>query len=76
LAIKWIATKLATMGLLPKVLQDALQLNGVAKGEEKAPLTTLPKGGPSKVQVLESQEAFQKLVGDDSQTVVCKFTAT
>jgi thioredoxin 1 len=79
LAFKWVASKLASYGLLPEFLADLLQLKKPAC--EKSATTSsccaakeLPSG-PSKVQVLQKEADFDSLVSENAQ-IVCKFTAT
>jgi hypothetical protein len=79
LALKWVATKLAQMGLLPKVLQQFLNLPkadgvAVANDEPSAPIGN-GSSGPSIVKALESEVELDKLLLKDNQKVVCKFTA-
>jgi hypothetical protein len=79
LALKWVATKLAQMGLLPKVLQQFLNLPkadgvAVANDETSAPIGN-GSSGPSIVKALESEVELDKLLLKDNQKVVCKFTA-
>lgn len=84
LGLKWIATKLAQMGVLPKAIADLLQVDNTTNNAcatktsccsgKSEPLATT-SSGPSKVQSLDSQEHFDKLIGNSNNTVVCKFTA-
>ena len=82
LGFKWFAGKLAQMGLLPKFLQDLLQIHPqqqTSSDEKEASCcngdSSKESTGPSRVQELESEEDFPKIV-NASDKVVCKFTAS
>eukprot|EP00339_Tiarina_fusa_P018789 CAMPEP_0117020486 /NCGR_PEP_ID=MMETSP0472-20121206/15573_1 /TAXON_ID=693140 ORGANISM="Tiarina fusus, Strain LIS" /NCGR_SAMPLE_ID=MMETSP0472 /ASSEMBLY_ACC=CAM_ASM_000603 /LENGTH=188 /DNA_ID=CAMNT_0004725717 /DNA_START=103 /DNA_END=669 /DNA_ORIENTATION=- len=85
LCFKWLIGKLAQMGLLPKAVQDLLQVYGPSPAtttEEKSACCAAPAGagaegggGPSLVKALESDEDFQSFL-KESDKVICKFTAT
>ena len=77
LMFKWCASKLATVGLLPKSVVKLLNLPDAAcgcasKGACVSPLVTT---GPSRVQTLSSAEEFESLL-NEKERVVCKFTAS
>jgi thioredoxin 1 len=77
MGLKWVASKLASYGLLPKVLVDLLQLKQPASESSSSSCCAnkeLPSG-PSKVQVLQKEEDFDSLVSENA-LIVCKFTAT
>ena len=79
LGLKWVASKLASFGLLPKFLVDLLQLKQQPASESAATSSCCANKelpcGPSKVKVLQKQEEFDTLVSENAQ-IVCKFTAT
>lgn len=75
LALKWVATKMANMGLLPKAVADLLQVSGEVGGKMKEVSPAVEAKGPSVVQTLEVEEDFLALLKDQDQTMVCKFTA-
>lgn len=76
LALKWVAVRMARMGLLPKAVGDMLQVpfattpSGDEKGREE-----ITAAGPSIVKTLESDSEFQTLLEKKDHKVVCKFTA-
>ena len=73
LALKWVLVRLAQMGLLPKVVADALQVSST--GDEKGVAEEITAAGPSIVKTLESKQEFQTLLDKKDHKVVCKFTA-
>ena len=85
LGFKWFAGKLAQLGLLPKFMQDLLQIHPqqqqASSDEKKASCCSNgdsskeESNGPSRVQELESEEDFPKIV-NASDKVVCKFSAS
>lgn len=76
LAFKWVASKLAQMGLLPKFLQDILQLSTAVSTTINKDAPQIESKGPSTVKPLESEAEFDELIQKKDQTVVCKFTAS
>lgn len=70
LALKWVAVKLAQLGLLPKAVASYLQVSSVPQEN-----VSIVAKGPSVVKTLESEEEFRDSVADGTQKVVCKFTA-
>ncbi len=72
LALKWIAVRLAQMGLLPKAVADVLHVSNTDENEKGELITAV---GPSVVETLESDSYFRKLLEVPNQKVVCKFTA-
>ena len=71
LALKWVAVRMAQMGLLPKAIGDALHVP-TSDEKEAEPIKAV---GPSVVIQLEKEEELKKLLEDPNQKVVCKFTA-
>mmetsp|Transcript_22617 Transcript_22617/g.55911 ORF Transcript_22617/g.55911 Transcript_22617/m.55911 type:complete len:193 (-) Transcript_22617:146-724(-) len=86
LGLKWILEKLGLGQYLPKFLQDMLQVQGGAVASSSSSTTdkccssetAVSKGGPSKVQPLESMEEYQDLLSNSGSKVkvVLKFTST
>mmetsp|Transcript_49515 Transcript_49515/g.139365 ORF Transcript_49515/g.139365 Transcript_49515/m.139365 type:complete len:176 (-) Transcript_49515:69-596(-) len=76
LALKWVAVRLAQMGLLPKAVGDALQVSFTANADEKEAVEEITAAGPSTVKTLESSEDFHALLEKKDHKVVCKFTAS
>ena len=72
LALKWVAVKLAQMGLLPKAVGDLLQ---VSSTKDETSVAEIVATGPSIVKTLQSEEEFRKLLDDKEHKIVCKFTA-
>lgn len=75
LALKWVAVRLAQMGLLPKAVGDALQVSFTANADEKEAVEEITAVGPSTVKTLESSEDFHAFLEKKDHKVVCKFTA-
>jgi hypothetical protein len=79
LGFKWLVGKLAQMGILPKAVQELLQVYAPTPptSEEKSACCAASPaaGGPSVVKTLESDEDFRSFV-KESEKVICKFTAT
>ena len=63
------------MWLLPKFLQDILQLSTAVSTTINKDAPQIESKGPSTVKPLESEAEFDELIQNKDQTVVCKFTA-
>lgn len=77
LALKWVAVKLAGMGLLPKAVADALSVPQSATTEKACceKTSTVAAQGPVSVRTMESEEDFNALLKKENHKIVCKFTA-
>ena len=82
LALKWVAVKMASIGLLPKAVADALNIVPQSSSTSKNCCSSdninesaTSSQGPVAVQTIESEDDFDSLLKKDNHTVVCKFTA-